>query len=124
MRDHALVVARSPPIFESFGQGRAEHRRFHCRDIDRRDRSRERFDRNYMLRLGVLADLQADKNERCQHADGADDLCEKRKLLECHCPENSRAPRALHRGNSFGFHHPWRSRAWEIYPLMKIEVIA
>jgi hypothetical protein len=22
-----------------------------------------------------------------------------------------------------GFHHPWRSKAWEIHPVMKIEVI-
>ena len=22
-----------------------------------------------------------------------------------------------------GFHHPWRSRAWEIHPVMKVEVV-
>ena len=34
---------------------------------------------------------QANKDERCQHADGAGDLCERRELLERHWRENSRA---------------------------------
>jgi hypothetical protein len=33
--------------------------------------------------------LQADENERSQHAEGAGDLCHKGKLLECHQRENS-----------------------------------
>jgi hypothetical protein len=24
---------------------------------------------------------------------------------------------------SNGFHHPWRSTAWEIHPIMKVEVV-
>ena len=58
-----LVVARGRPILEGFGKGCAEHRRFHCRHIERRDRGGERFHRDHMLRLSVLPDLQTNKDE-------------------------------------------------------------
>src|SRR6266849_3567087 len=84
MRDHTLVVARQGPILKSCGKGGPERRRLHCRNINGRDRRCERFDCDYALRLGVLADLQSDKNERCQQGTSADDLGQSRELLECH----------------------------------------
>src|ERR1700693_3384852 len=99
MRDHTLVVARQGPILESCGKGGPERRRLHCRNINGRDRRCERFDRDYALRLGVLADLQSDKNERCQQGTSADDLGQSRELLECHRSNNSRAPHTLHSRN-------------------------
>jgi len=100
MRDHTLVAARQGPILESSSKGGPERRRLHCRNIDSCDRRCERFDRDYALRMGVLADLQSDKDERCQHRTSADDLGQSRELPECHRPDNSHAPHILHSRNS------------------------
>jgi hypothetical protein len=50
--------------------------------------------------MSVLADLQSDKNERCQHGTSADDLGQTRQLLDCHRRDNSRAPHTLYSRNS------------------------
>src|SRR5262249_14775563 len=100
MRDYTLVVLRQGPILESCGKGSPQRRRLHCRNIDGRDRRCQRFDRDYALRMSVLADLQSDKNERCQHGTSADDLGQTRQLLDCHRRDNNCAPHTLYSRNS------------------------
>src|SRR5262245_48439700 len=55
VRDHPFFATGRTPIRRCFGERRSKSRRLHCRNIDRRNRGRERFNGECFLRSRILS---------------------------------------------------------------------